>query len=123
MKNKLLQQSSCVSGRVVTSMRRFSQATSPFRLPFFHTHAILPTYKNTCYEHLIVVGVLRWTITETWCNKKESNKTGSPIFLVPKVCFWVTNITQSGHIYWSQNNLVYIYMHHLALRFPTKDVS
>jgi len=55
-----------------------------------------------------VVEVLRWMITETWCNETQSKRAGSPVLLVPKVCFWVTNITQRGHIYWSQNNLVYI---------------
>lgn len=105
MKNKLLQQSSCVSGKVTDSIRRSPQATFPFRLPLFQTLA---------FWQLIKIGAMSTLLWHKfWDGRsqklsviKQKEQDRFPCPLSPS-SFWVTHITQTGPIYWSQNNLVY----------------
>lgn len=108
MKNKHLQQSSCVSGRVIAS------ASCYFLKLYFPSGSQLVRQISFC--QLIKISVIFAPYCGGSPQMDQSQKlrvtkhkmTGQASLLVPKEYFWVTNITQRDHIQCSQNHLVYI---------------
>lgn len=108
MKNKHLQQSSCVSSRVIAS------ASCHFLRLYFSTGSYFVRHVSFC--QLIKTCIIFAPYWDGSSQMDQSQRlsatkhkmTGQASLLVPKKYFWVTNIIQRDHIPRSQKHLVSI---------------